>query len=182
MSYWLNNMTREQVADSHRQNRLVIPRDWFGDAFGILSLLIPCGLSTVGALIPTTRFDRPIGVCFSLIFGGLFIYALYCLSTERNLMTIETKLSLDENRQLIVTTFKELGWRISQNNKYVVRAVTDNLVSQTATVLIGANAVFINVLHTGASRGRFPFSFGRNSKKSQQLSDSINKLLSIAKN
>ena len=182
MSYWLNSMSREQVAESLRQHRLAIPRDWSGDAFGLISLLIPFVFSAIIAFAPTTQFDQPVGVCFFLIFGGLFIYALYCLSREQNLTALETGLSADENRQLIATSFKELGWRISQNNKHVVRAVTDSLVSQTATVLIMANAVFINVLHTGASRGRFPFSFGRNSKKSQQLSDSINKLLSIAKN
>ncbi len=166
-------MSREQVSKSIVNKRLSIPRDWFGDSFGPLSLLIFCGISAVTVFIPASDFSQKFALWLFIAFGILFFYSVYCLARERDLALVTTALSTGENRQLVVSIFQKLGWNIMQNNQRVVRATTDSLMSQTATILIQENAIYLNVLHLGASRGRLPFSFGSNARKLRLLIKAI---------
>ncbi|WP_227608036.1 hypothetical protein [Hymenobacter translucens] len=113
--------------------------------------------------------------------GALFCYAVYCLVHERDLATVDTDLSAAENRQLIVFTFQKLGWGITQNTQYVVRADVPHkwygFVGQTATALIQEKAVHLNILHHSASKGRSPFSYGFNGKKLTQLIRTISEIM-----
>jgi hypothetical protein len=180
MSFWYPNLSEEQVAQSIRENRLVIPSNWSTKLFSSLFFLVYWGFCGYYVVYAPTTFYRLLAVFLFPFLGWLFFYAVYCQLRENRLTTLETKLSADANWQLIVTVFKELNWNIQQNTPQVVRAFTDGYISQVGIAFIQPNKVLLNVLHIGHRRGRIPFSFGQNEKQLQLLLSHIKQHLTTA--
>ncbi|GAA4369487.1 hypothetical protein GCM10023185_43150 [Hymenobacter saemangeumensis] len=180
MSFWYPNLSEEQVAQSIRENRLVIPPNWSSKVFGALFILVYwgfCGYFIFNA--PTTAYRILAALLFPFL-GWLFFYAVYCQLRENRLTTLETGLSAEANHQLIVTVFNELNWNIQQNTPQMVRAFPNGYIRQVGIAFIQPDKVLLNVLHLGHRRGRFPFSFGLNERTLQLLINRIRQHLAVS--
>ena len=179
MSYGFK-MSEAAIAQSIQESKLIIPRDKLGDFVGLLQLL---GLWAICALtLHNSNSDWSIRVIPAFVVTGLlFIYGIYCLSKERDLTRLKTNLTAAENRKLLVSAYRILGWHIVQNEKSLVRASLPRkwygFVSQNATALIQDEVISLNVIHEAAARGRSPFAYGMNDKKLSALISTINNLL-----
>ena len=159
-------------------------RDWVGD---VLGLVMVTGL---WATLPSMAIQKDaVGskIGWLCIAVSLPAYAIYCLQQENVLTLIETKLSSRENRKLIVSAFGELGWDVHTNTKYVITAGANNKkwwrgAGQTATALLNDQAVYLNIIHGGTSKGRLPFYFGSNQRKLNRLVATMRTLQSTSEN
>ncbi|WP_141106390.1 hypothetical protein [Hymenobacter gelipurpurascens] len=101
---------------------------------------------------------------------SLLGYGVYFLSKENDLIPVATNLDIHDNRKLVITAFRTLGWDVLMNTKYVVTAGPNNKkwwrgAGQTVTALIAVDVVYLNVIHGGSRRGRSAFYYGSNQRK-----------------
>jgi len=176
-------MRKQQWVASIEKGRLLRKRDLVGD---LLGLYLVSGF-WVALVFPTLQKDVVVGskIGWLCVAVSLPAYAIYCLQQEDALTLVETKLNLRENRNLIVSAFHELGWDVRTNTKYVVTAGANNkwwTIGQTATALLDDQAVYLNVIHGGTSKGRLPFYFGSNQRKLNRLIATIQALQSTSEN
>ncbi|MDJ1497208.1 hypothetical protein QNI19_29995 [Cytophagaceae bacterium DM2B3-1] len=117
------------------------------------------------------------GIIIVAILAGLFFMAqLLSFFREDRLMSIETGLDSEQNRQLIRQCIHKLGWKLTHENTYVLVACTSvwsRLLEQQIVVLLEDQYIHVNVKHIGTSRGRFPYLFGLNQRRINQLMKNI---------
>ena len=179
MSYGFK-LSKEAIAQSIREGKLIIPRDKLGDIVGLLQFLSLWAICAFTLRNPSSDWNTRVIPAF-IATGMLFFYAIYCLSRERDLTKVTTNLSASANRKLLVSACEKLGWRIIQNENNLVRAALPRkwygFVGQTATAFMQDEIIFLNVIHEAAARGRSPFAYGINDKKLHILINTINGLL-----
>jgi hypothetical protein len=175
-------MTSQEVVQSIRQGKLIVPREWFADSIGIGLLTALLGASVMLLTNKESDFSRR-AIPLTLALGALVFYGISCLRRERDLTSLPTNLKASDNRRVVVDAFQSLGWYISRNTQQAVIAAIPRkwygFAGQTATVLLQDNIIYLNVLHHSTAKGRSPFSYGYNAGKLNLLIATINQKLLV---
>lgn len=103
---------------------------------------------------------------------GLLVYGVYCVWTENRFVSIYTQLNRKENLKMVETTLRELKWKIRHKTAESFLADIPVLGAnvQEAIIKVEEGRVLINVKHLGvSSKGRLPFFFGLNKKRTRQF-------------
>ncbi len=169
-------MTEKQIEEIVNTHRL--PKDELDDftnnLFGFLPtiiLLVGSALAFMGKQTNTSMTTKN-KLIFFFISLVLFIYTAWTKITERKLKSIQTKLTRQQNIQLIEKIAKENEWRTKINKtnykEYLIPFVFGHN-GHKLTIITLDNEILFNLRNLGSIKGRMPYLFGIDTVKEIKL-------------